>query len=69
MKRSARLLDEVVVTATKIKMVVDKDTIIYNADAFQLSEGSMLDNLVKQLPGVELNNSAGSICLICICLN
>ena len=57
MKRSARLLDEVVVTATKIKMVVDGDTLIYNADAFQLSEGSMLDNLVKQLPGVELNNS------------
>ncbi|MCC8147247.1 MAG: carboxypeptidase-like regulatory domain-containing protein [Bacteroidales bacterium] len=55
MKRSVNQLTEVVVNATKIKMVVDKDTVIYNADAFQLSEGSMLDNLIKQLPGVELN--------------
>lgn len=56
MKRAIKLLGEVVVKATKIKMVVKNDTIIYNADAFQLSEGSMLDNLVRQLPGVELHD-------------
>lgn len=60
MKRTPKVLGEVVVKATKIKMVVKNDTIIYNADAFQLSEGSMLDNLVRQLPGVELND-AGQI--------
>lgn len=47
-------LDEVVVKATKVKFYLNGDTIVYNADAFQLSEGSMLDNLVRQLPGVEL---------------
>lgn len=47
-------LDEVVVTATKVKFYLNGDTIVYNADAFQLSEGSMLDNLVRQLPGVEM---------------
>ena len=47
-------LDEVVVKATKVKFYLKGDTIVYNADAFQLSEGSMLDNLVRQLPGVEL---------------
>lgn len=56
MKREPKLLGEAVVKATKIKMVVKNDTIIYNADAFQLSEGSMLDNLVRQLPGVELHD-------------
>lgn len=49
-----RMLNEVVVTATRIKMVVKGDTIIYNADAFQLREGSMLDRLITMLPGMEL---------------
>ncbi len=49
-----RRLGEAVVTATKIKMVMKGDTIQYNADAFQLSEGSMLDQLVAMLPGAEL---------------
>ena len=30
------------------------DTIVYNADAFELSEGSMLDQLTGQLPGVKI---------------
>lgn len=36
--------------ATKIKMVMHGDTIVYNADAFNLAEGSMLDALVARLP-------------------
>ena len=47
-------LGEVVVTASKIKMVMRGDTVVYNADAFELANGSMLDALVRQLPGVEL---------------
>lgn len=47
-------LREVVVTASKIKMVMRGDTIVYNADAFELTNGSMLDALVRRLPGVEL---------------
>ena len=34
----------------KIRMVVKGDTLIYNADAFQLAEGSMLDGLIKFAP-------------------
>ena len=49
-------LGEVVVKATKVKMVYKGDTIIYNADAFNVPEGSMLDGLIKQLPGVELKD-------------
>lgn len=50
-------LQEVVVKATKVKMVYKGDTIIYNADAFNVPEGSMLDGLIKQLPGVELKDN------------
>ena len=36
-------------------MVMKGDTIVYNADAFELAEGSMLDQLISRLPGVKLN--------------
>ena len=49
-------LDEVTVTASTVKMVNRGDTIVYNADAFQLSQGSMLDELVRALPNVELRS-------------
>lgn len=54
--RTSHKLQNVTVRATKIKMVMEKDTIVYNADAFQLSEGSMLDALIRQLPGAELKD-------------
>ena len=50
-------LDGVTVTATKVKMVMHGDTIVYNADAFQLSNGSMLDELIRRLPGVQLKGN------------
>ena len=63
MKRTQRVvdkdggeLDEVVIKATKVKMVYKGDTIVFNADAFNIPEGSMLDGLIKQLPGVELKD-------------
>ena len=52
--RREQKLGEAVVQATKVKFYSRGDTLVFNADAFQLSEGSMLDALIKQLPGVEL---------------
>ena len=49
-----RSLGEVVVKATKIRVAYRGDTVVYNADAFNLSEGAMLNELVRQLPGAEL---------------
>lgn len=51
-----RNLDEALVTASKIRMVVKGDTLVYNADAFQLAEGSMLDGLIRRLPGFSLRD-------------
>lgn len=50
-----RLLNDVEVTATKVKVYYKGDTIVYNADAFNVADGSMLDALIKQMPGVELD--------------
>lgn len=41
-KKREVVLDEVVVTASKVKFYMDGDTLTYNADAFELPEGSML---------------------------
>lgn len=49
-------LNEVTVQATKVKFYNKGDTLVYDASAFQLAEGSMLDALIAQLPGVELSN-------------
>ncbi|MBD5346393.1 MAG: hypothetical protein HDR92_04585 [Bacteroides sp.] len=54
MHPAPRKLGDVVVTASKVKFYNKGDTIVFNADAFELAEGSMLDALIKQLPGVEL---------------
>ena len=53
-KRNEIELDEVVVKATKLKFYMNGDTLVYDADAFNLAEGSMLDGLLKKLPGVTL---------------
>ena len=55
-KEMTRKLKEVEVKATLVKMVMKGDTMVYNAAAFQLAQGSMLDELVRQLPGVRLEN-------------
>ena len=54
LKEKRHVLKEINVVASKVMFYYRGDTIVYNADAFQLAEGSMLDALVKQLPGVEL---------------
>lgn len=50
-------LDEVAVTASKIMFYHKGDTLVYNADAFVLNEGSSLDALLSKMPGVNLNSN------------
>ena len=50
-------LGEATVSATKIKMYYKGDTLVYNAAAFKLPDGSMLDELIRQLPGAELKGN------------
>ena len=53
-KKQEMELEEVTVTATKLKFYMDGDTLVYDADAFSMAEGSMLNELIKKLPGVTL---------------
>ena len=50
-------LNGVVVTGTKVKLTYRGDTLVYNASAFNLPEGSMLDGLIRQMPGAELKDN------------
>lgn len=50
-------LNEVTVTASKVKMYYRGDTLVYNADAFNVANGSMLDALIRQMPGTELTKN------------
>lgn len=56
LERNTRNLQEVTVEASNIKFYHKGDTVVFDANAFVLPSGSMLDALVKQLPGVELKN-------------
>ena len=49
-------LQEVTVKASRVRFYFRGDTVVYDASQFQLAEGSMLDALLKQLPGVELKS-------------
>ena len=54
------LLGEALVKATAARVEQKEDTTIYNASAYRVPEGSTLEALVKQLPGVEIDEK-GSI--------
>lgn len=48
-------LDETVVVGQAPMAVTEEDTTVFNASAFRTPEGSMLEDLVKQLPGGEID--------------
>ncbi len=60
MNEDAEMLDAANVSAVGNPIIVKKDTIEYNASSFKTSDNDMLEDLLKKLPGVEVN-SDGSI--------
>lgn len=60
--RRLKKLNEVTVTASRVMFYHKGDTLVYNASAFLLADGSMLDALIKQLPGVELRSNGIIYC-------
>ncbi|MBQ1886658.1 MAG: carboxypeptidase regulatory-like domain-containing protein, partial [Bacteroidales bacterium] len=49
-------LQGIVVSASGNQIVVKKDTIEYNASSFKTNETDMLEELLKKLPGVEIDS-------------
>ena len=60
MKEDAEILDAAKVSAVGNPILVKKDTIEYTASSFKTSDNDMLEELLKKLPGVEVE-SDGSI--------
>ena len=61
MKPSSIVLDETVIKAELQKMKMSGDTLVYNTGAFKTSEGAVLQDLVRQLPGLELDEKSGKM--------
>ena len=53
---SAIALKGTTVTAQAAKVVLKKDTFMYNATAFRTPEGSTIEELVKRLPGAQVDD-------------
>lgn len=54
-------IDETVIKAELQKMKMSGDTLVYNTGAFKTSEGAVLQDLVRQLPGLELDEKSGKM--------
>ncbi|MDP4290517.1 MAG: TonB-dependent receptor [Bacteroidota bacterium] len=50
------LMNEVVITAT-LPVLVKKDTLEYNADMFKVEKNAVVEDMLKKLPGVEIDGS------------
>jgi len=55
MSTDAVLLKEAVVTGRAAQVIVKKDTLVYNPDAFRTPEGSPIEELIKRMPGAEVD--------------
>ncbi|MCH5168076.1 MAG: TonB-dependent receptor [Prevotellaceae bacterium] len=56
LEENSSVLKEAEVTAKLAQVEMKADTFIFNADAYRLPEGSMLEELVKKLPGAEIDD-------------
>ncbi len=50
------LLDATVVTAKAPEIVVKGDTLEYNADSYKVTESAVVEDLLKKMPGVEIDS-------------
>lgn len=56
LKVDAILLSEAVVTAEAPQVQAVEDTLVYNSSAYRTPQGAMLEELVKKLPGAEIDD-------------
>ena len=56
MSLDAIMLKGATVTANVAKVVIAEDTFIYNAAAYRVPEGSVIEELIKRLPGAKIDD-------------
>lgn len=57
MREDAQLMKEAVVEGKMPEMIVVEDTVVYNASAFSLPTGAMVEELIKKLPGIVVDDN------------
>lgn len=57
LKEDATLMQEAVVEGKMPEMTIVDDTVVYNAAAFSLPPGSMVEELIKKLPGIVIDEN------------
>ena len=55
MESESILLQEAVVTGRAAQVIVRKDTIVYNPEAYRTPEGSAIEELIKRIPGADVD--------------
>lgn len=57
LRTDAIMLKEAVIVAEAPEVTASEDTLVYNSSAYRVPEGSALEELVKKLPGAEVDES------------
>lgn len=60
LRQDSKIIDGIVITEELVPIKITKDTIEYNADAFKTQPNATVEELLKRLPGVEVEED-GSI--------
>ena len=55
MASESTLLKETVITGRAAQVIVRKDTLVYNPEAYRTPEGSPIEELIKRIPGAEVD--------------
>lgn len=55
-KTDAKMLKETTVIGQAAKVVLKEDTFVYNASAYRTPEGSVVEELVKRIPGASIDD-------------
>ncbi|MDB5130496.1 MAG: TonB-dependent receptor [Mucilaginibacter sp.] len=58
---SPKLLNEVIIKGERPPVVIRKDTIEFNAEAFKTRPNAVVEDLLKKLPGIEVDNQGNII--------
>lgn len=57
LKENSVVLEEAIVETNAIEIMVKGDTVEYNANAYKVQESSVVEDLLKKMPGVEIDTN------------
>lgn len=61
MRENTTILNEAVVVGKLPEMTVVDDTVVYNADAFKLPDGALVEELIKKFPGIVIDENGNYV--------